>query len=475
MIIFYIITSLIIGALLFINTKLLINRLLVIAFIILQWAYSIYGFMHKNISDAAYFTPDALALLLLFTLSIICIPALLHSYDYIYKEHNTPRVRGIYYGSTVVLIMALTAAYLSSHIAVTWIFVELTTLCASALIFHRRNSGSIEATWKYVFMSSISLVFVFIGILFVSISLGKDHTISLQYSNLMKAAPTLNTFWLKAAFIFIFTGYSLKLGTVPMYNAGIDAKDKAPSPSAALFTTVMANVGFVGFFRFYLIIANSPVFHWANNLILFTAIVSVFVATVYMVRVKNIKRMLAYSSIEHMGIILLGIAAGGFGYYAAILHLVLHSFAKSSLFLQIGHIYKTFKTKNIYSIGNYYNYNTAGAVFLLLAFIFTVAMPPSGLFISEFYIFRALFEARYLFVLIIVFILLTTIIWAFGKNVFKILFTPPIGFDESKIEKVSTIETFSQYFLLGLVLYLGIAPPDIFVKLINEAIKTLCV
>lgn len=475
MIIIYLVISVLIAICLFINKIKWIKNILVAAFLVLQWIFTAYEFTHKGIIEFSFFKPDALALLLLITLSIISVPALFHSYDYIYKEKDNSHARGIYYGAMVFLVMALSAAYLSSHIAVTWIFVEITTLSASALIFHRRNAGSIEATWKYIFVCSISLVFVFIGILFLSIALGESHNSNLQYDNLVLVAPGIKTFWLKLAFVFLFSGYTTKLGLVPMYTAGIDAKDKAPTPAAAMFSSVVMNVGFIGVFRFYQILTKTSILPWANHVMMIAAFMSIFVATVYMLKVKNIKRMLAYSSIEHMGIVILGLAAGRIGYYAAILHLVLHSFAKSSLFFQIGHLYKTYKSKNIYDIGNYFKYNTAGAVFILIAFICVTAMPPSGLFISEFFIFKAMFEAKYLFILIPVLILLTMIIWALGKNIFKMMFTPPIGFDEHNIEKVSAVETTSQYILLSLVIYLGIYPPTFFVDLINEAVHLLTV
>ncbi len=452
MIIPYLVGSVLIAGALFLNSNRLVNKLLVIAFMILQWAFTLFEVFHKGMVEYSYFLPDALALLLLITVSIICIPAMAHSYDYVYHEKDNPRTRGIYYGAMVLLVMSLSAAYLSSHIAVTWIFVEITTLSASALIFHRRNAGSIEATWKYVFVSSISLVFVFIGILFLSIALGKGNEEGMFYEKMVILAPGLNTFWLKMAFIFIFTGYTTKLGLV---------------------SSVLMNVGFVGMFRFYQVVANTSIHPWANHVIMIAAFLSIFVATVYMLKVKNIKRMLAYSSIEHMGLIMLGIVAGGIGYYAAILHLILHSFAKSALFLQIGHLYKTFKTKNIYAIGNYFKYNVSGAVFLLLAFIVVTAMPPSGLFISEFYIFKALFEGGLIWLLIPVLILLTMIIWALGKNILKMVFIPPVGFNEAKVDPVNPYETLSQYLLLGLVIYLGINPPQAFVDLIHEAVKNV--
>ncbi|OFX61868.1 MAG: hypothetical protein A2046_07635 [Bacteroidetes bacterium GWA2_30_7] len=473
MILIYIAASLLISVFLYFNKITLIRKSLVLLFLLLQIIFTAYEFINKGFTEYSFFKADALAILMLITLTIISIPALLHSYDYIYKEKDNRRARSIYYVSMVILVMSLSAAYLSSHIAVTWIFVELTTLSASALIFHRRNPGSLEATWKYIFVSSISLVFVFIGILFLSLALGDANQETLHYETLVSLAPNLNQFWLRLAFIFIFSGFTAKLGLVPMYTAGIDAKDKAPTPAAAMFSSVLMNVGFVGVFRFYEIMTHSQLHQWANHVIMISAFISVFIATVYMLKVKNIKRMLAYSSIEHMGVIMLGLAAGGIGYYAAILHIILHSFAKSSLFFQIGHIYKTYKTKNTYFIGNYFKYNLSGAIFLLIAFICVTGMPPSGLFISEFYIFKALFEANYLIVLIPLLILLTFIFWALGKNVFKILFTPPVDFDESSIEKVNPYETLSQYILMGLVIYLGLFPPAFFNDLIHEAIKNL--
>ena len=110
---------------------------------------------------------------------------------------------------------------------------------------------------------------------------------------------------------------------------------------------------------------------------------------------------------------------------------------------------------------------------ILLGFFFATAMPPSGLFISEFMIFRSLFESDYLWILIVVMLLLTIIIWAFGKNIFKLLFTPAVDFKEDGLERIKPAESISQYILLGLVVYLGLNPPQEFVTLIQEAIKSL--
>lgn len=469
----YLALAFIISVLLFFNRNKTINYIAVVCFLLLQCGFTVYEYFHINLPELYYFKPDALAILMLITLSIISIPAMYHSYVYLRSKQDTPGHRAIYFAAMVVLLTAISAAYLSNHIAVTWIFVELTTLSASALIYHRRNNRSLEGTWKYVFVCAISITLVFIGILFLSFALQQAGSDDLSFDILLKKAPELNLFWLQLAFIFIFTGFTAKLGLVPMYTAGIDAKDKAPSPAGALFSSVLMNMGFVAIFRLYVIISHTSLQSWANHVIIIAAILSIFVAAVYMTKVKNIKRMLAYSSIEHTGLVMLGLACGGVGYYAAILHVILHAFAKSSIFFQMGQIYRTYKSKSIYDVGNYFKYNLTGAMVMLLSFFIVTAMPPSGLFISEFMIFRSLFEANHLLLLIVVMLLLTMIIWAFGRNMFKLIFSPAVDFNEANLEKIKPLESLSQFIFLGLVIYLGLNPPLQFVTLIQESIKNL--
>lgn len=470
---YYLTGAFIISIFLFFNRNKRINYLLTILFMILQWVFTIYEYNHINISELIYFTPDSLAVIFLIILSIVCIPAFYHSHIYCNSKHENLRNRGIYFSAMVVLLTALSAAYLSNHIAITWIFIELTTLSSSALIYHRRNARSLEGTWKYIFVCSISITLVFIGILFLSVAVQQSGGTDLFYKELFNKANGMNVFWLKLAFLFIFTGYTSKAGLVPMYTAGIDAKDKAPSPAGALFGSVLMNVGFFGIFRFYQIISPTSIFPWANQIILITGFLSVFVATVYMLRVKNLKRMFAYSSVEHMGLIMIGLAAGGIGRYAAVLHLVLHSFAKPALFFQMGQVYRIYKSKSIYDVGDYFKYNLNGAMVLLLAFFVVTAMPPSGMFVSEFLIFRSLFESGHIWLLIIIILLLTMIIWSFGKNIFKMLFIKPVNFNEEVIEKIKPFESLSQFILLAMVIYLGLNPPAELVNLITDSISNL--
>jgi hydrogenase-4 component F len=469
----YLISAFAIAGLIFINRKTLFNNILIIIFGLLQTGFTIYACYNYKNTVLQYFTFDSLGLLLLMTLSIISIPALFHSYLYLSRHDETPQSRSIYFSAIIVLITSISAAYIANHIAVIWIFTEMTTLSASMLIYHHRNKLALEGTWKYVFICAISITFVFIGILFLSLSLQHAGSNDLSFANLMSYKDKLNPFWLRLSFLFIFTGFTAKLGLVPMYTAGIDAKDKAPAPAGALLASVLMNLGFIGIFRIYSIVSQTSLFHWANLIIFIAAFLSIFVATVYMTKVLNIKRMFAYSGIEHMGIVMLGIAAGGVGYYAAILHIILHAFVKSSLFFQFNQLYRTFQSKSIQYVGNYFKYNPSGAIVLLLGFISATAMPPSGLFVSEFLIFRSLFEGKYFILLILVLLLLTIVIWAFGKNIMKILFLPVQGLDETKIPRINPWESLTQYVLLFTAIWLGLNPPSIFVEMIQDAVKIL--
>jgi hydrogenase-4 component F len=469
----YLITAFSIALALFLNRNKIVTFALLGSFLILQGALTLHAYLNIHYTEWSYFTYDSLAILLLGTLFIISIPAIIHSHIYLEDQPAPPDARAIYYGAYVLLLTAISAGYLSNHIAVTWIFTEITTLSASALIYHHRNKLALEGTWKYVFICAISITFVFIGILFLSLSLEHAGSDDLSFKSLIANSARLNSFWLRLSFLFIFTGFTAKLGLVPMFTAGIDAKDKAPAPAGALLSSVLMNLGFVGIFRFYIVIANTPLHHWANLVIGIAAFLSVCVATVYMIKVKNIKRMFAYSGIEHMGLVMLGIAAGGVGYYAAILHIILHALVKSGMFFQFTQLYRVFQNKSIYHVGNYFKYNTAGAMVLLLGFISVTAMPPSGMFVSEFLIFRSLFEAHQFVLLVVVLLLLTMIIWAFGKNIMKILFVPPVGFDDSHVPVISPWESSSQFILFALAVYFGLNPPAEFVQLIKESVMLL--
>ena len=196
----YLIIAFIISGLLFSNRNTKLNNILLVAFLVLQCFFTYYEYTHLSVIELQFFKPDALGILLLMTLTIVGGAAIYHSRLYINDHKENARSRGIYFSAMVLLITAIGAAYLSNHIAVTWIFVEITTLSASALIYHHRNERSLEGTWKYVFICAISVTLIFIGILFLSMAMRQAGSTDLTFDNLLVKASVLNVFWLRLAF-----------------------------------------------------------------------------------------------------------------------------------------------------------------------------------------------------------------------------------------------------------------------------------
>lgn len=469
----FLISSLVIAAWLFVNRNTVVNYTLITLFSILLVFTAVHSYLHLNDTQWLYFTTDAPAVLLLGAIAIVSIPAMYHGYRYVSLRNDSASRRGLFFAAMVLLIMACSMVYASNHIAVSWIFVELTTLSASALIYHHRNIRALEGVWKYVFLCAISITFIYVGILFLSLSMKQAGIDEMTFNALYESSSRLNPFWLKLSFLFIFTGFTAKLGLVPMYTAGIDAKDKAPAPAGALLASVLMNVGFISIYRIYGVMAGTPLKAWANTIMIIAALLTIFVATVYMTRVKNVKRLFAYSGIEHMGIVILGLAAGGIGVYAAFLHIILHTFIKPGLFFQFSMVYRIYQSKSIYDLGNYFKYYKAGAIVILLGFFSATAMPPSGLFISELMVFQSLIESHRIIILLVVLLLLTIIIWGFGSNIFKLLFTPAVGLNEEKVPRISPWESFSQYALILLSIYLAYNPPAAFVSLLQESVNLI--
>jgi len=445
----------------------ILSDILGVLFLGAQAMLTVHGIMNPGTTELIYFSFDALGLILLLTLSIISIPTLIHSRIYLTKPLAPASSAAIYSASCVLLIAAMTMGYLSNHAAVTWIFTEITTLSAALLIYHHRSKLALEATWKYVFVCAVSICFVFVGILFISLALLHDGCTDLFYADLIARNTRLNSFWMKLGFLFIFAGYTAKLGLFPMFTAGVDAKDKAPAPAGALLASALMNLGFCGIFRVYAAINGTAVGDWARMLMLITALVTLFIATIYMVRISNVKRMLAYSGIEHMSVVTLALCFGKAGFIAAMLHIVMHTFVKSGLFFHFTQLWRTYSSKMVDDMGDYLKLNPFGALVLLLGFVSIAAVPPSGLFFSELLAFKAMIAEGNWVVFALTAFLLTVLLWAFSKNIFRIIFLPA----SKPVEKIriSAWESMTQLVLFVLAAYIGINPPAFLLKLIEQA------
>jgi len=443
-------------------------------FIIVQITLTTYIFFQGDINYPDYFRADSLGLIFLTLLTIISVTTIIQSFVYLEKRNDTIAHRSYYFASMVIFISSMTGVFMSNHIGVMWIFAEATTLSIALLIYHERTHEAIEATWKYIFISTLGLSFSFIGILLFDISISGFHSALFTFSDLQNVFISIqNKMMLQLAFILIVIGFSVKMGVFPLHTVCIDAHSVAPSPVSAMVSTSLMNVGFVAIFRFYIMLSHSSIFNWMNHVLLIIGFLSILFAAIYLVKVKNFKRLIAYSSIENMGIVAIAIAVGGIAWFAAILHLVIHTFVKSGIFYQMAQIIRFYKTKKVYLIGRYFHVNPIGGIVMIFAFIILSGIPPSGFFFTEFMIFSSMFSGGYAIVAGLVMVLLCFIIYTLAKYFFKTLFGPVEIETINSSKKISKWESVPQLILLVLTLVISIYPPPFLLDMIQDAIATL--
>lgn len=470
MLIIFFILALLISVSVFFSKSRKLNYILSGLFLISLQAISIFAYSKLGETDTHYYKFDALGVILSFVLSLLSIATFYHSFLYFKRHSCSIKHESTYYASLIMFITAMMSAYFAENMALLWVSIEATTLFVSVLIFHERTKDALEATWKYLFVSSVGIALAFIGILFLSMAASDNGLTDLSFQKLITVAGSMNPVWLKIAFLLILTGFSVKISLFPLFAVAIDAKTIVSSPVNALMSSALLNVGFIAIFRTLVIISHSDSFFWAQNVLMITGVISVFIATIQMMRIKRLKRMYAFSSMEHMGIVVIGLAVGGIGYYAAVLHLIFHSFIKASLFYQIGPIRQFFKSNWLKDSGNYFKLNPVNGLAVIVGLISILAIPPSGLFVSEFLTFKALFLGGHIYIAVFVLVLLTVIIYIFSKNTFHLLYGEMPTDDGIINAEINPYESISQFILLSLVIYLGINPPVFFTDLINVAI-----
>jgi hydrogenase-4 component F len=366
----------------------------------------------------------------------------------------------------------MSGAYLANGMTVLWIFVEATTLAVAALIYHDRTEMALEATWKYVFICSTGIALAYLGILFLGFIYGREDAANLSFATLANIINQANPMYLKIAFIFVLVGFSTKMGLFPMHTVTIDAHSVAPPPISALISTTLMNVGFLAIFRVYTLFSLSSILPFMNHVLILSGILSVLIAAGYMLKAKHLKRMLAYSSLENMGLVAIAIGVGGVGYYAALLLLVLHSLTKSSLFYQMGQLSRVLHTFKLDDCGRYMKLYPAGALVLITGMICILAIPPSGLFITEFMIFKGMVFNGQWFVMFTVILLLCFVLYAMSTRIMHIVFSNPRNDNYQKMPgKIKPVETVSQFLFLGVVIVMCFYQPSFLVDLINRSIS----
>lgn len=418
-----------------------------------------------------YFSVDNTNLIFLLILSLVFLMVAFYNNGYV-KTFEYPDAKiGHYSFMIMVFVLSMTGTILSSNLGIAWIFVEATTLSSAYLIYFNKTKHSIEAAWKYVFICSIGIALAFVGIIFLNIAQGDLNT--LDFAQLYKNASAFNPFWLKMSFVFMLFGFGTKMGLAPMHFWLPDAHSQAPSPISALLSATLLNSAFLVIVRVFKILDIAQCDVWARAMLLICGFISLFVTAVFVYHIKNYKRMLAYSSIENMGILAIGTALGGAALFAVILHLIGHSLAKASFFLTSGNVLELYETKRIKSVHALMEADKKTGWLWVFSFLAICAFPTSVLFISEFLMIKTmLVEGHYVLCALFV-LLLTIILWGIGKVIINMTFSKLSEDKAPVIEKNRKKLCFSmfapQFIMLLIVFILGVYIPPFLNDIINCA------
>lgn len=427
---------------------------------------------HVGETYGEFFYADRLGMIFFVVLIIVSFFSAIHYIKFVSDRKVVASTVALHNAGTIFFTGAIVGVLFTSHFGTLWAFMEATTLGASVLIYHNRNQDSLEATWKYLFVCSIGIAIAFAGILFLGLAAHKVGHIDFSFVAIKAEAVRLNPVWLQACFLLVLTGFSVKMGLVPLFNVDIDAKDASPSQVGASLSSVLMNAGFVAIYRFYDAFSGTTILPWMNKLLMITGMVSLFFAAAYLLKVKNIKRLFAYSSMEHASLVIIAFSCGGVGYFAAVLHLIMHSLAKSSLFFQVSQMHRIYGSKWDDGIGSYLRVNPLGGLVLLLGFLSIIAMPPSGMLITELMMFQALVAKNFWWLAILILILVLVIIYGLAVRLLGILFL------KKPLAKITTsgaspYESILQLGLILAVFYIGLFRPDFIVRNIEQAIQAL--
>ncbi len=412
-------------------------------------------------NSTGWFRFDAPGTLFYVLLCIVSAFAYFHSEAYL-RENDLSQTR-TYSALVMLLTTAISGAYFASNLAVTWIFLEATTLCSAGIIYHRRTAQTLEAAWKYVFVCSTGIAMAYLGILLLAAATDCE---SLDYGVVAAAATHGNDLYLKTAFVLILCGYSCKMELFPLHTVGIDANFAAPSPASALISTGLVNAGFLAIFRVYKLLASTEVFPWVRSVLLIVGVLSLAIGALFLRRTNNYKRFLSYSTVENMGIAAIGLGIGGIGVWAAVFHVVCHTLIKSSLFLQMAVVRQVYNGYRINRIGDYIHINRVGAVGLLTGMVVLVAFPPSPLFVSELMILRGAITDGAWWLVAGMLLLLCIVIYSFCSRLIRLCYQP--NQDELHPSKADRALSWSALSLLAAAMVLGLWQPEFLRELIDQ-------
>ncbi len=406
---------------------------------------------------------DSFSAIMASLVALLSFFATVISYHYLGHERREGIISDtdikIYFTLLQVFVLSMLVVVLTNQTLLMWLAMEISTLSSTFLVGLYRKKQSIEAAWKYVIICSTGITLSLIGILLLGFgvhSAGEAGSSAFLLSTLLSKTALIAPDLAKLAFVFIFIGFGAKIGFVPMHTWLPDAHGNAPSPISALFSGILLNIALYVVVRFQLVVNHSLGGHdWTSNFFLIFGLLSILLPALMMLIQNNYKRMLAYSTIEHMGLIAIGLALPPIGVAAAIIHIIGHALIKSSLFFGAGEILLRYKTTKIDKVRGLLINMPYTSLLFVLGILAIVAVPPSLLFVSEYQLFLVLIKAH-LVMSVAIFLALTIIAVAMLKLTLDMVLSPVSG--ESTVNKehwnlTHTIISAELLVMLGLMLW----------------------
>ena len=342
----------------------------------------------------------------------------------------TPRMRRKFYGLIPAYVFAMVLVAMSNNLGILWIAVELTTLASVFLVtFHDRDT-SLEAAWKFLMLGSLGLGFALLGtVLLFAAGQGQlgEGLGALHWTRFMDAAPRLHPFTLRLGVVFALIGYGTKAGLAPMHTWKPDAYREAPSPAVALMAVGMVNGAIYCIVRIHLISRAALGPDFSGHLLLVLGLLSVLIAMPFILIQWNLKRLLAYSSIEHVGIMAVGVGLGAeAGVFGALLHMIYHSLAKPVALFSAGTLAQLHSSSDFDRLGTgtFTRAPIASALLVLSAVIIT-GSPPFGMFFSEMTILRAGFAGPHMTATSVFLAALIVLFCGFAYQIGRLVLGPP--------------------------------------------------
>jgi hydrogenase-4 component F len=350
---------------------------------------------------------DDIGLLFLTVVSFTFLCTAVYTVGYLARETTGPKpdfVEGflfrnepesVFIGCMHIFLAAATAVTFSQHFGLLWVSLEMSTLATAPLIYFHRHHRSLEALWKYLLLCSVGIALALCGNFLLAVAAFSPETshVGLTVAELSAAAPTLRTTWLQAAFLFFVVGYGTKMGLAPLHNWLPDTYSESPS-IVPMLSTAMLNCVFLGILRVHSLCILKGCGDFSAEVLQVFGIISIVVAAVFILRQRDFKRMLAYSSVEHVGIITLGVGLGGVGVFGGILHAINHALVKAPLFMVAGNVLHRYGTKQISQVQGLFRKLPVSGTLWVVGFLAITGSPPFGTFLSELTVLKAALDHR---------------------------------------------------------------------------------